>query len=91
MTVTVCRRMYVFHASLPDSRPPPVSFFAAERSTDFGSAGSDIHVGDAAIAAASAEERLGRRQVLVKIAEERPCGTSLCHAMASSSFSNSIR
>ena len=26
--------------------------------------------------------------LFVKIAEESPCGTSLCHAMASSSFSN---
>ena len=24
--VLVARRMYAFHASLPDSRPPPVSF-----------------------------------------------------------------
>ena len=26
LMVLVCRRMYAFHASEPDSRPPPVSF-----------------------------------------------------------------
>ena len=37
--------------------------FAAERAADFGAAGPDIDIGDTAIAAAGAQERLGRDQV----------------------------
>jgi hypothetical protein len=60
LTVTVWRRMYAFHESLPDSRPPPVSFSPPNAPADFRAAGSDVHVGDAAIAAARAQESFGR-------------------------------
>ena len=37
--------------------------FTAERAADFGAAGSDVHVGDAAVAAQVRQERLGFKQV----------------------------
>ena len=65
---------------------------AAEGAADLRAAGADVDVGDAAVAAAVAQEGLGRRSGWsVNIADERPCGTSLCQWMASSRSSNSTR
>jgi hypothetical protein len=51
LIVFVVRRMYIFHESLPLSRPPPVSFLAAEGAADLCAARACVDVGNPAIAA----------------------------------------
>src|SRR6185437_14636094 len=90
LMVFVWRRMYAFHASLPDSRPPPVSFSPPNA--------PPISAPLVPIFTLAIPQSLPRWQrnvsaemrLCVKIDDERPCGTSLCHAMASSNSSNSI-
>jgi hypothetical protein len=51
---------------------------AAEGAADLGAAGADVHVGDAAVAAAWERKRSASQQVVGEDRLDRPCGTSLC-------------
>jgi hypothetical protein len=80
------------HVDLPAVRTALAAaaglLLAAEGAADLGAGGADVDVGDAAVAAERREEALGGAHVGVKIAELRPCGTSLLHAIASSTSSD---
>lgn len=87
--VTVCRRMYAFHASDPLSRPPPVSFSppnAPPISAPLVPRFTLAMPQSEPVAARNASEA---PMVRVKIAEESPCRTSFWMRIASSSDSTS--
>ena len=91
LIVTVWRRMYCFHASLPASRPPPVSFSPPKAPPI-----SAPLVPMLILAMPQSLPRALRKisddiKLVVKIAEDSPCGTSLCQRIASSRLSNSTR
>src|SRR4029078_9227528 len=86
--VAVCRRMYAFHASEPDSRPPPVSFsppHAPPISAPlvpmflFANPQSEPAFDRSASAALT---------LVVKMDDDKPCGTPLCAWIASSTDLN---
>src|ERR1700722_19325121 len=90
LIVAVCLRMYAFHASLPDSRPPPVSFSPPNAPPI-----SAPLVPMLTLAMPQSEPALDRNASAdftfsVKIDDDKPCGTPLCMATASSSFLNGI-
>src|SRR6185312_6765531 len=90
LMVLVWRRMYALHASEPDSRPPPVSFSppnappisAPEVPMLTLAMPQSLPIADRYC---SADFRL-----CVKIADDNPCGTSVCMPIASSSVLNGI-
>ena len=74
------------HVGLPGVRPrlPAAAglLLAAERAADLGAGGADVDVGDAE--SDPSMKRSASRISLVKIADERPWGTALLIAIASS-------
>src|SRR6185312_13839842 len=90
LMVLVWRRMYALHASEPDSRPPPVSFSPPNAPPI-----SAPEVPMLTLAMPQSEPAADRncspaRRLLVKIDEDRPCGTSFCRSIASSMVLNGI-
>src|SRR5690348_10023373 len=90
LIVLVCRRMYTFHASEPDSRPPPVSFSPPNAPPI-----SAPEVPMLTLAMPQSEPAAERKRsddftLLVKMDDDRPCGTAFCVAIASSSELNGI-
>src|SRR5918993_2177886 len=88
LTVLVCRRIYAFHESDPDSRPPPVSFSPPNAPPI-----SAPDVPMLTFAMPQSEPDAARYasaafRSVVKIDDERPCGTAFCIAMASSGVLN---
>src|SRR5579862_1971052 len=82
--VLVARRMYCFHASEPDSRPPPVSFSPPKAPPI-----SAPDVPMLTLAMPQSEPEAARKasavfRLVVKIADDRPCGTSFWSDNASS-------
>ena len=80
----VARRMYAFQASEPDSRPPPVSFSPPNAPPI-----SAPEVPMLTLTMPQSEPLADRKRSAsawsrVKIAEDRPCGTALWSAIASS-------
>src|SRR5713101_7127543 len=85
LMVVVWRRMYAFQESLPASRPPPVSFSPPKAPPISAPLVPILMLAmpqslPRALRKVSAEMRL-----VVNIAEDRPCGTALCHSITSSS------
>src|SRR5512137_105235 len=84
LMVLVWRRIYAFHASEPDSRPPPVSFSPPNAPPI---SAPDVPRFTLAI---PQSEPVSERNVSastrfsVKIQEDNPCGTLLLIAIASS-------
>src|SRR4029078_5961277 len=83
LIVLVCRRMYAFQASEPDSRPPPVSFSPPNAPPI-----SAPLVPMLTLAMPQSEPALDRNvsaalTFCVKIADDKPCGTPLCIETAS--------
>jgi hypothetical protein len=83
VTVLVVRRMYCFDTSVPDSRPPPVSFSPPKAPLDPG--GSDIDVGDPAVE--TGQEQLGFAKIQEKIDEEKALGHVVVDRRASGRLS----
>jgi hypothetical protein len=88
--VHVERRMYCFHASLPDSRPPPVSFSPPNAPPISAPLGPMLTL--------TMPQSEPRGPVHLKIAawflvnsdDDSPCGTALFFSIASSRFLNLI-
>src|SRR5690606_14729386 len=84
LMVLVWRRMHALHAPDPDSRAPPVTF-----SPPTAPRISAPEVPMLTLAMPQSEPAADRnasaaRRAVVKIDEDRPCGTAFCIAMASS-------
>src|SRR5579859_768005 len=86
LRVLVWRRMYCFHASEPDSRPPPVSF-SPPKAPPISAPEVPMFTLAMPQSLPTAERKYSAFFTLVvKMDEDRPCGTSLCMRMASSRF-----
>src|SRR6187551_3558425 len=84
LMVLVCRRMYAFHESDPDSRPPPVSFSPPKAPPI---SAPEVPMFTLAIPQslpACDRNPSASRRLLVIIEEDNPWGTPFCKAMASS-------
>src|SRR5262245_12351884 len=84
-TVAVCRRIYAFQASEPDSRPPPVSFTPPNAPPISAPLGPTLTLAMPQSEPVAARNRSASRRSVVKIDEARPCGTPFWSATASSS------
>ena len=83
----VARRMYAFHESEPDSRPPPVSFSPPNAPPISAPEVPMLTLAIPQSDPSAARKRSASRMSRVKIAEERPWGTALFSAIASSRVS----
>src|SRR5439155_16197652 len=88
-TVLVCRRIYPFHASDPAWRPPPVSFSPPKAPPISAPLVPAFTFASPVSAPAAESQRSAACRSRVKMALERPCGTALFSAIASSSVSTS--
>src|SRR5262249_32924561 len=84
-TVAVCRRMYAFQASEPDSRPPPVSFSPPNAPPISAPLGPMLTLAMPQSEPVAARNRSASRRSVVKIDEASPWGTPFWSATASSS------
>ena len=84
MTVLVWRRMYAFQASEPDSRPPPVSFSPPNAPPISAPLVPVLTLAMPQSEPAGDRKRSALRSPSVKIALDRPWGTALLAAIASS-------
>src|SRR6185312_5745003 len=83
--VLVARRMYCFHASEPDSRPPPVSFSPPNAPPI---SAPEVPIFTFAIPQSEpAQDKncSASRKFQVIMADDKPCGTPFCRLIASSS------
>ena len=85
--VLVARRMYAFHASEPDSRPPPVSFSPPKAPPISAPEVPMLTLAIPQSEPAALRNASASRRSLVKIDEDRPWREALCKAIASSSVS----
>ena len=74
-TVAVCRRMYAFQASEPDSRPPPVSFSPPNAPPISAPLGPMLTFAMPQSEPELARKRSASRRSVVKIDDASPCGT----------------
>ena len=84
LIVFVCRRMYIFHESLPLSRPPPVSFSPPKAPPISAPLVPVFTFAMPQSLPAAHRNFSASRMSFVKIADVRPCGTPLLIAIASS-------
>ncbi len=79
--------MYTFHASEPDSRPPPVSFSPPNAPPISAPEVPMLTLAMPQSLPAADRNFSAAFRFWVKIDEDRPCGTPFCMSMASSSVS----
>ena len=76
LTVAVCRRIYAFQESEPDSRPPPVSFSPPNAPPISAPLGPMFTLAMPQSDPAAATKRSASCTSCVKMQDDRPCGTA---------------
>src|ERR1700749_2586296 len=82
--VLVCRRMYTFQASEPDSLPPPVSFSPPNAPPISAPEVPIFTLAMPQSEPAHDKNSSASRKLVVIIADDNPCGTPFCKDIASS-------